>query len=97
VQFFFEDTAPHGFNIYVLDEANQVEVYQKLVGEKDELIASVNSFYTSVKDERSISSKLINFNLPQYYDVIHPDNGDSYIVPYRNDSGYKRPQKVASA
>jgi adenylate cyclase class 1 len=50
-----------------------------------------------VKDERSISSKLINFNLPQYYDVIHPDNGDSYIVPYRNDSGYKRPQKVASA
>ncbi|GAL16204.1 adenylate cyclase [Vibrio astriarenae] len=68
------------------------------MGEKDELIASVNSFYTSVKDERSISSKLINFNLPQYYDVIHPENGaDSYIVPYRNDSGYKRSQRVASA
>ncbi|MDR9825282.1 class I adenylate cyclase [Vibrio sp. FNV 38] len=97
VQFFFEDAALNGFNIYVLDETNQVEVYQKLVGEKDELIASVNNFYTSVKDERSISSKLINFNLPQYYDVRHPENGDSYIVPYRNDSGYKRSPKVASA
>ncbi|MEL0610872.1 class I adenylate cyclase [Vibrio echinoideorum] len=85
IQFFFEDT-DKGFNIYVLDESNQVEVYHQYSGEKDEMIASVNSFYTSVKDESKVSSRLINFNLPQYYQIVHPDEGNSYVVPYRNDA-----------
>ncbi|CAH6783918.1 adenylate cyclase [Vibrio chagasii] len=85
IQFFFEDT-DKGFNIYVLDESNQVEVYHQYSGEKDEMIASVNSFYTSVKDESKMSSKLINFNLPQYYQIVHPEEGNSYVVPYRNDA-----------
>jgi len=85
IQFFFEDT-DKGFNIYVLDESNQVEVYHQYSGEKDEMIASVNSFYTSVKDESKVSSKLINFNLPQYYQIVHPEEGHSYVVPYRNDA-----------
>ncbi|CAK1957105.1 hypothetical protein VCRA2117O379_250006 [Vibrio crassostreae] len=50
------------------------------------MIASVNSFYTSVKDESKMSSKLINFNLPQYYQIVHPEEGSSYVVPYRNDA-----------
>ncbi|ERM59772.1 MULTISPECIES: class I adenylate cyclase [Vibrio] len=85
IQFFFEDT-DKGFNIYVLDESNQVEVYHQYSGEKDEMIASVNSFYTSVKDETKVSSRLINFNLPQYYQIVHPEEGNSYVVPYRNDA-----------
>ncbi|MEC7310457.1 MULTISPECIES: class I adenylate cyclase [Vibrio] len=85
IQFFFEDT-DKGFNIYVLDESNQVEVYHQYNGEKDEMIANVNSFYTSVKDESKMSSKLINFNLPQYYQIVHPEEGNSYVVPYRNDA-----------
>ncbi|TVU58334.1 class I adenylate cyclase [Vibrio atlanticus] len=85
IQFFFEDT-DKGFNIYVLDESNQVEVYHQYSGEKDEMIASVNSFYTSVKDESKVSSRLINFNLPQYYQIVHPEEGNSYVVPYRNDA-----------
>jgi adenylate cyclase class 1 len=85
IQFFFEDT-DKGFNIYVLDESNQIEVYHQYNGEKDEMIASVNSFYTSVKDESKMSSKLINFNLPQYYQIVHPEEGKSYVVPYRNDA-----------
>ncbi|WP_299692074.1 class I adenylate cyclase [uncultured Vibrio sp.] len=85
IQFFFEDT-DKGFNIYVLDESNQVEVYHQFSGEKDEMIASVNSFYTSVKDESKVSAKLINFNLPQYYQIVHPEEGNSYVVPYRNDA-----------
>ncbi len=97
VQFFFEDTE-QGFNIYVLDEANRIEVYHQCSGEKDEMITSVNSFYTSVKDENQIAAKLINFNLPQYYQIIHPEEGDSYVVPYRNDSSlYSRPSKVINA
>ena len=85
IQFFFEDT-DKGFNIYVLDESNQVEAYHQYSGEKDEMIASVNTFYTSVKDESKMSSKLINFNLPQYYQIVHPEEGNSYVVPYRNDA-----------
>ncbi|MGL6054645.1 MAG: class I adenylate cyclase, partial [Vibrio metschnikovii] len=97
VQFFFEDTE-QGFNIYVLDEANRIEVYHQCSGEKDEMITSVNSFYTSVKDDNQIAAKLINFNLPQYYQIIHPEEGESYVVPYRNDSSvYSRPSKVINA
>lgn len=94
VQFFFEDT-DKGFNIYVLDEANRIEVYHQFSGEKDEMIASVNSFFTSVRDDNQIASKLINFNLPQYYQIIHPEQGETYVVPYRNDSAlYSRPSKA---
>ncbi|MGF1752981.1 class I adenylate cyclase [Vibrio makurazakiensis] len=85
IQFFFEDT-DKGFNIYVLDESNQIEVYHQYSGEKDEMIASVNTFYTSVKGDTQISSQLINFNLPQYYQIVHPEEGDSYVIPYRNDT-----------
>ncbi|WP_165312600.1 class I adenylate cyclase [Vibrio ziniensis] len=98
VQFFFEDTEK-GFNIYVLDENNRVEVYHQFNGEKDEMIASVNSFYTSVRDDNELlASQLINFNLPQYYQIVHPEDGDSYVVPYRNDSSlYSKPSKAVNA
>ncbi|WP_070962906.1 class I adenylate cyclase [Vibrio sonorensis] len=84
IQFFFEDDE-QGFNIYVLDEANNVEVYHQFSGEKDEMITSVNSFYTSVHDESDVSGKIINFNLPQFYQIVHPEDGHSYIVPYRSE------------
>ncbi|CAH0527393.1 class I adenylate cyclase [Vibrio hippocampi] len=86
IQFFFEDTE-HGFNIYVLDENNQVEVYHQMRGSKDEMITSVNNFYTSnVSQSGEQAAKQINFNLPQYYQIVHPEEGDAYIVPYRNDT-----------
>jgi adenylate cyclase class 1 len=97
VQFFFEDNE-QGFNIYVLDESNRVEVYHQFRGEKDEMIASVNSFYTSAQDETRVSSKLINFNLPQYYQIVHPEDGEAYIVPYRSDgAGYPKQNKIVNA
>ncbi|HCG7309786.1 TPA: class I adenylate cyclase [Vibrio parahaemolyticus] len=97
VQFFFEDNED-GFNIYVLDESNQVEVYHQFSGSKDEMIASVNSFYTSVKDDSRVASKFINFNLPQYYQIIHPEEGNAYIIPYRNDGcSPHRPTKAVNA
>ena len=37
VQFFF-DTRDAGTNIYILDEANRVEIYQHFAGNKDELV-----------------------------------------------------------
>ncbi len=97
IQFFFEDNE-QGFNIYVLDEANRVEVYHQFRGEKDEMIASVNGFYTSIKDDNKLSSKFINFNLPQYYQIVHPEEGETYIVPYRSDStGSSKLSKIANA
>ncbi|MEI8629267.1 class I adenylate cyclase [Vibrio sp. M60_M70] len=97
VQFFFEDNED-GFNIYVLDESNQVEVYHQFSGSKDEMISSVNSFYTSVKDDSRVASKFINFNLPQYYQIIHPEEGNTYIIPYRNDGcSPHRPTKAVNA
>ncbi|PFG58750.1 adenylate cyclase [Vibrio sp. ES.051] len=99
VQFFFEDNDNDGgFNIYVLDESNQVEVYHQFSGSKDEMISSVNSFYTSVKGESRVASKFINFNLPQYYQIIHPKEGNAYIIPYRNDAcSPRRPTKAINA
>ncbi|MGF1751678.1 class I adenylate cyclase [Vibrio cionasavignyae] len=86
IQFFFENT-DNGFNIFVLDETNQVEVYHQMRGSKDEMIASVNSFYTSnVNQNDGMANKLINFNLPQYYQIIHPEEGEAYVIPYRNDA-----------
>lgn len=97
IQFFFEDTEK-GFNIYVLDEANKVEVYHQFSGEKDEMIADVNNFYTSVKDESKLSNQLINFNLPQYYQIVHGQGAGDYVVPYRNDNALQvRPARTATA
>ncbi|MCJ2378746.1 class I adenylate cyclase [Vibrio sp. ZSDZ34] len=86
IQFFFEDT-DSGFNIYVLDENNQVEVYHQMRGSKDDMISSVNSFYTSnISQESEMATKIINFNLPQYYQLVHPEDGEAYVIPYRNDA-----------
>ncbi len=87
IQFFFEDTID-GFNIYVLDEENSVEVYHHFNGGKEEIVNSVNRFYTSNHQTENKESRLINFNLPQYYQIIHPrdEKESSYITPYRNDS-----------
>ncbi|MDG3086686.1 class I adenylate cyclase [Vibrio hannami] len=94
VQFFFEDTEV-GFNIYVLDEENEVEVYHQFNGDKDSMIASVNRFYTSSSEDET-ENHLINFNLPQYYQIVKCDDGSEYIVPYRNDGGapVKSPKAV---
>ena len=94
IQFFFEDVEK-GFNIYVLDESNRVEVYHQFSGNKDEMVASVNRFYTSYQDDLEISAKFINFNLPQYYQIVTPEEGDSYVVPYRSDTScHHRPKSV---
>lgn len=98
IQFFFEDHA-QGFNVYVLDESNRVEVYHQYHGEKDEMILNINSFYSSMKMDKTVKSKFSNFNLPQYYQIVHnKDDGTSYIIPYRsNSSATTRSDKAVNA
>lgn len=81
VQFFFENYK-NGFNVYIVDEANRVETYQHLSGNKDELIQGVHRFYTNSQEESRDESAFTNFNLPQFYDIIHKENKELEVIPY---------------
>ncbi len=97
IQFFFEDSEA-GFNIYVLNEVNDVEMYHQFHGSKDEIISNVNRFYTSNISGKNTEQQPVNFNLPQFYQIVHPHDGNSYIIPYRNDSSVtSRPSKAVNA
>ncbi|MBD1388000.1 class I adenylate cyclase [Neiella sp. HB171785] len=81
VQFFFEQGL-EGFNIYVVDEANQVELYEHFKGSKEELVQSVNRFYSSSRQQQSDDEEQkVNFNLPQFYEIVER-NGSKHILPY---------------
>lgn len=82
VQFFFENTADNtGFNIYVLDEANRVEIYSHCEGSKEDLVRDVSKFYSSSHDRFTYGANFINFNLPQFYQIINQD-GKNQVVAF---------------
>jgi adenylate cyclase class 1 len=91
IQFFFEDTVD-GFNIYVLDDNNNAEAYHRYSFDKNEVISEVNAFYTNGEDSNSDKA---NFNLPQYYQIIHQQGQLSFVVPYRSDSELRSTLAVA--
>lgn len=86
VQFFFEREGA-SFNIYVVDERNRVEAYRQFNGSKDELVHSVNRFYSSSQQRLKVGAQQFNFNLPQFYEIIEK-NGRKVIVPYRSSTVY---------
>ncbi|CAG9298478.1 class I adenylate cyclase [Celerinatantimonas diazotrophica] len=82
VQYFFEQLGSD-LNIYIVDEQNRVEVYQQFDGSKDELVQGINRFYTSSRDQFSNTAAPIDFNLPQFYDIVEQD-GAMMVRPYRS-------------
>lgn len=82
VQFFFE-RCQGCYNIYVVDEENQVELYEQFSGSKEELVQSVNRFYSSnsQNNEKANNGQVVNFNLPQFYEIVD-SNGSKQILPY---------------
>ncbi|CAG8999371.1 MAG: Adenylate cyclase [Candidatus Celerinatantimonas neptuna] len=82
VQYFFEQRGSD-LNIYIVDEQNRVEVYQQFDGSKDGLVQGINRFYTSTQEQFDTSNAPVNFNLPQYYDIIEED-GQAFVRPYRS-------------
>ena len=83
IQFFFEETQDeNGFNIYILDESNRVEVYHHCEGSKEELVRDVSRFYSSSHDRFTYGSSFINFNLPQFYQIVKVD-GREQVIPFR--------------
>ena len=86
IQFFFEETQDeNGFNIYILDESNRVEVYHHCEGSKEELVRDVSRFYSSSHDRFTYGSSFINFNLPQFYQIVKVD-GREQVIPFRTKS-----------
>ncbi len=80
IQFFFERTQ-RGLNIYVVDEDNRVEAYQDYSGRLDDLVQNVNRYYTSARDRFSDEVNLVNFNLPQFYELVMR-GGELDVIPY---------------
>ncbi|PWC16532.1 class I adenylate cyclase [Brenneria roseae subsp. roseae] len=86
IQFFFEDLSENqGFNIYILDESNRVEVYHHCEGSKEELVRDVSRFYSSSHDRFTYGSSFINFNLPQFYQIVQLD-GRTQVIPFRSSA-----------
>ena len=84
IQFFFEVSGSDGgFNVYVLDENNQVEIYRDYSGSKDDLVQSVNRYYTLTHERFNYDNQFINFNLPQFYELVWRD-GQQQVESYRS-------------
>lgn len=86
IQFFFEESGDDaGFNIYILDETNRAEVYHHCEGSKEELVRDVSRFYSSSHDRFTYGSSFINFNLPQFYQIVNVD-GRAQVIPFRTQA-----------
>lgn len=85
IQFFFESTSEDGgFTIYILDESNRVEVYHHCEGSKEDLVRDVSRFYSSSHDRFTYGSSFVNFNLPQFYQIVSLD-GRTQVIPFRSN------------
>ncbi|MDC9587935.1 class I adenylate cyclase [Xenorhabdus sp. XENO-10] len=82
IQFFFEDIEEEqGFNIYILDESNRVEIYSHCEGSKEELVRDISRFYSSSHDRFTYGSSFINFNLPQFYQIVKKGER-THVTPF---------------
>lgn len=84
LQFFFENNSDQTFNVYILDEANRLEIYYNCEGQKEQKIYEINHIYQSAGlDGNNNPYKIVqrNFNYPQFYQLLPSDNGVK-IVPF---------------
>ncbi len=92
MQFFFENSG-EGYNLYILDEANRTEVYHQIAGSKDELVQSINRFYTANQEQENGQSHFSHFNLPQYYEIVRVD-GEVQVLTYRTSKDDRDPLRA---
>lgn len=75
-QYFFERKS-NSWDIYIVNERNEVKIYSGFSGSRSALVNSINRFYTTSVEHNS-SSNSPYFNLPQYFvlsrdgSVVHP-------------------------
>ena len=54
-------------------------------GSKEELVRDVSRFYSSSHDRFTYGSSFINFNLPQFYQIVEVD-GRTQVIPFRTQA-----------
>ena len=88
LQFFFEDNDDGSFNVYILDEANHLEIYRKCDGRKEQKISEINHIYsTSGNGNNPYKIVQRNFNYPQFYQLLPQEVGVK-IVPFYRKNNY---------
>ncbi len=60
-------------------------VYHHCEGSKEELVRDVSRFYSSSHDRFTYGSSFINFNLPQFYQIVEVD-GRTQVIPFRTQA-----------
>lgn len=83
LQFFFEDNVDNNFNVYVVDERNNVESYYNCFGNKEEKIRKINKLQNEKQLKTETPASFGSFNHPQFYQLISP-NGELCIVPFQS-------------
>ena len=86
LQFFFEDNKDDSFNVYLLNEANHLEIYRHCDGSKDEKVREINRLYQAScleggENPYHIESR--NFNYPQFYQIQRCPQGRVQILPFK--------------
>lgn len=83
LQFFFEDNDDNSFNVYILDEENNPEVYYRCKDEKFDKIKEINKIYTMSRFDSEARYDGYSFNYPQFYQLIrHQD--EAKVVPFHS-------------
>lgn len=79
VQYFFSPLETKGhWDIYIINERNEVSIYRDYYGSRASLVNAINRFYTSQSQTSARSEHSVRFNLPQYFvltndqTAIHP-------------------------
>ncbi len=82
LQFFFEGNADGSFNVYVLNEANHLEIYYNCDGEKEQKIREINYIYnSSANGDNPYKIVRRDFNYPQFYQLLSGESSVK-IVPF---------------
>lgn len=85
LQFFFEDNKDNSFNVYLLNEANHLEIYRHCDGKKDEKVKQINQLYqtSGLGGENPYHIESRNFNYPQFYQIQCCPKGHRQILPFK--------------
>lgn len=84
LQFFFEDNEDNSFNVYILDEYNNPEIYYRCRDEKFKKIKEINKIYTMSRFDGGEHYEGYSFNYPQFYQFIMTEEGKKKVVPFHS-------------
>lgn len=84
VQYFFSAVGKNKWDIYIINERNEVSIYKNFVGSRAVLVNAINRFYTSQSQGATNSKHLNHFNLPQYF-VLNKDQTSLHPFTIRGE------------